>query len=96
MTVYGILRRVDCAEAEVSLASGVVLVYRLDPRKAPVLRNLIEVDRRPRVPINAYTLSRVRRGIIDAIVAHRQKFHLPTPLRVVPLGPREYQLTLKF
>ena len=38
--LLGNLRRVDCVEAEVVLNNGVYLVFRLDPKKSPELRNL--------------------------------------------------------
>lgn len=99
----GNLRRVDCVEAEVVLACGVYLTFRLDTRKAPGVRNLVEVSRtrmgmRPResILIDGGTYLAVKRGVLAAILAHRAKMALPPPkpqaVRVTP--EHQYRLPL--
>jgi hypothetical protein len=99
----GSLRRVDCVEAEVVLASGVYLVFRLDTAKSAEVRNVIEVSRtrmgaRPResIQIDSVTYLAVKRGVLEAILAHRAKMHLPPPApRVIPVGGgHQYRLPL--
>ena len=87
----GSLRRVDCVEAEVVLASGVYLIFRLDTAKEPCVRNLIEVSRsrqnmRPResIVVDAWVYLETKRAVVKAILAHRQKMRLPPP----PSKPR--------
>lgn len=97
----GSLRRVDCVEAEVVLASGVYLVFRLDTLKRATVRNLIEVSRRkigaqPResILVDGGTYLAVKRGVLAAILAHRAKMALPPPRpRVIPVSPgHQYRL----
>jgi len=99
----GSLRRVDCVEAEVVLASGVYLVFRLDTGKTPSVRNLIEVSRsrkgaRPResILVDGGTYLAVKRGVLQAILAHRAKMNLPPPRpRSVPVSRgHQYRLPL--
>ena len=65
----GILGRlnVNRVEAEVVLASGVYLSFRLKPGREPAVRNLVEVDRyrahAPRhtfIPVDAGTYDKVK------------------------------------
>ena len=92
----GSLRRVDCIEAEVVLASGVYLTFRLDASRAATVGNLVEVrrsrmDMQPResILVDARILQKARAAAFDAIIAHRTKMHLPAPKPVRP--PKPYQ-----
>jgi len=97
----GSLRRVDCVEAEVVLACGVYLTFRLDYAKPPEARHLVEVSRsrkgaRPResIPVDAYTYLETKRAVVKAIAGHREKMRLPPPQpRVVNKRP-EFQYRL--
>ena len=97
----GSIRRVDCVEAEVVLASGIYLVFRLAVTNEPTLRNLIEVNRmrkgvppRTMFPIDGILYGWVRRGVLRAILEHRAKMHLPERVRSKP--DEHFQLSLKF
>ena len=102
MTKYlGSIRRVDCAEAVVVLASGVYLEFRLDPKMEAVTRNLIETKRyrmgvpsRTSILVDGYIYHQVKQEIVKAIKAHRAKMQLPPALRAVSCHP--YQLSLSF
>ncbi len=92
----GSLRRVDCIEADVVLASGVYLTFKLDVSRVATVGNLVEVKRwrmhmqpRQSILVDAYTLQRARRAAFDAIMSHRAKMRLPLPKPVPP--PRPFQ-----
>ena len=102
MRTLGNLRRVDCVGAEVVLASGVYLTFRLDYRKSPEVRHLVEVSRsrkgaRPResILVDAHTYLETKRGVVKAIAAHREKMRLPPPRPTVVNRPG-FQYRLPF
>lgn len=93
---YGSLRRVDCVEAEVVLASGVYLTFRLDTARAATVGNLVEIKRyrlhmqpRQSILVNAYVLQKVRKAAFNAIMSHRGNMSLPAPKPIRP--PKPYQ-----
>ena len=99
MKTLGSIRRSDCVEAELVLASGVYLTFRLAAGKSS-LNSLIEVKRtrrymRPResIRVDAHMLQKARRAALDAILAHRQAMHMHAPLKQ---RARAQQLPLKF
>ena len=86
--ILGSLRSVNCSEVEVVLANGTHLVFQLDPRHEPSVRNLVEIRRfrrwaKPReaILLDAHLLQMVRRAVVYSIAAHRAKMHLPAPLQ---------------
>ena len=96
----GSIRRTDCAEAEVVLANGVYLIYRLETWKSPATRNLVEVSRKrmggkqgDSILLDACLVQKVRRGAYDAIMSHRNAMHLPPPPVELRFS-RPHQLTL--
>lgn len=84
--MYGSIRRSDCAEAELVLANGVYITFRLETWKRPLQQNVIEVSRyrknRTRnefIPLDARLLAIARKAALCAILTHRAKMHLPVP-----------------
>ena len=100
MKSFGTIRSTNCVEAEVVLASGVYLTFRLDAGKS-TLNNLIEVKRfrlhmqpRESILVDAYVLGKARRAALDAILAHRRAMHLPVPRQ--ERKRNAFQLPFKF
>lgn len=92
----GSIRRADCVEAELVLASGVYLTFRLDTSKVD-LRSLVEVKRtraharhHESILIDARLLQAARRAALDAILKHRKAMHLKAA--VLPRERRPVQL----
>jgi hypothetical protein len=83
--MYGSIRRSDCAEAEVVLANGVYLTFRLETWKRPLQQNVVEVKRgrmnrrNESIPLDARLLAIARKAALRAILTHRAKMHLPVP-----------------
>lgn len=81
---YGSLRRCDCGDAEIVLATGVYLTFRLTRNAKPVPQNLIETSRRrmgvPQgiaIAVPGILLQHARREAFRAIMAHRTAMRLP-------------------
>ena len=99
MKSFGSIRRIDCVEAEVVLACGAYLTFRLDATSLS-LRNLIEVKRyrmcmqpRQSILVDAYVLQKAKRAAFDAILAHRSRMYIRMPK---PVGFKtSFQLKLK-
>jgi len=99
MKTYGSIRRTDCTEAQIVLASGVYLTFRLAADRN-TLQSLIEVDRRrmhmrPResILVDARLLTEARRAAFDAILKHRAAMRLRTVKE--KFGSRPYQLSFQ-
>lgn len=86
--ILGSLRRADCAEAEVVLATGVYLTFRLETWKSPTKWNLVEVNRARKgskhgdsILVDAGLLRSARQEAYRAIMAHRATMgRLPPPI----------------
>ncbi len=102
MTSLGSIRRSDCAEAELVLANGVYLVFRLAMSRSALKRNLVEVSRKRKgskhgdsILLDARLLSAARADAFRAIMAHRAGMRLPPPPIELRLA-RPYQLRFVF
>jgi hypothetical protein len=98
---FGSLRRCDRAEAEVVLASGVYITFRLETWKAPGQQNLVEVLRTRKgaargdsILVDARELQAARHEAFRAIMAHRATMLLPPPPVELRFRPR--QLSFSF
>src|SRR5690349_2759515 len=100
MKTLGTIRRTDCVEAELVLASGVYLTFRL-PADRTVINSLIEVQRstksmRPResILVDAHTLQLARKAAFDAILRHRSSMHIRMMVKVWA-GEKPFQLSFQ-
>lgn len=99
MKTLGGIRSVNCTEAVISLATGVILTFRIGIEHRS-LRHCIEVNRtrrfaKPResILVDAHTLQLARSTALDVILKHRKRMQLSEPVKV---AQRFAQLQFRF
>lgn len=100
--ILGSLRRADWTEAEIVLATGVYLTFRLDPNKQPYRHNLVEVKRArmgsrhgDKIDVDKWLLQSARKEAHRAILAHRATIiRLPDPIEERYRKPHQLSFTL--